>query len=216
MALLFACRERCSLQGGCPQSGAGGWRPPRRAMKALLPRHKWAISRISEGVHVPHALAEEFLAVPENLAIFEHLCAAEPTSPLRVYVFYQPPDEQMDTGDMVEAKLPTGQAAEKVLFFCSGEESTRLHGGCVYFVRMCETGNPVDLTVANDEDLLCGGIDAEPLRGLEVALSQVYAPVLDTVKPWGRADEAHVEEFRADLDRLSGECLRHALTRTSH
>lgn len=75
--------------------------------------------------------------------------------------------------------------------------------GCGLEFACCSRARAAAAPVQScDADLLFGEVSASPLHTLEALLSKLYQPLFHSRDQWGKAEDAQVREFRANLDKF--------------
>ena len=181
----------------------------------MTPRHRWMFQRLAESFSIGESFVEQSLRTEESATLLKAFLL-KPSSPPRLFAFYQPRQVRGDTeGEWNVPKVP----GEKVLFLTLGGGGTEsLQGKAAYFLRLQKDGKPVSLDVAGcSQSVVFGELGSSSnksmLHDLETVLETLYRPIihsLSTTAPkeeqkslWGSASTEQRDEFLNDMDKFS-------------
>tara|TARA_B100000795_G_C22806619_1_gene445355 strand:- start:150 stop:14669 length:14520 start_codon:yes stop_codon:yes gene_type:complete len=171
--------------------------------------------RLAESFSIGESFVEQSLRTEESATLLKAFLL-KPSSPPRLFAFYQPRQVRGDTeGEWNVPKVP----GEKVLFLTLGGGGTEsLQGKAAYFLRLQKDGKPVSLDVAGcSQSVVFGELGSSSnksmLHDLETVLETLYRPIihsLSTTAPkeeqkslWGSASTEQRDEFLNDMDKFS-------------
>ena len=148
-------------------------------MPSLTACHRYVLDRLVDSIGADKSAYLE-RAVTQERTFQEINDLLQPKGQKKLLFFYQSPAEG-DTGWGADKNQPE--------LFISNGESERLRGRCIYFVRVNPKGADARTV---DTDLICGEILGSALKTLQVALEDVFAPLLQVrmAAQQAKADDA--------------------------
>jgi len=146
-------------------------------------RHQWMADKLTQSFGVTdEQIVACFRSIKKKLEAF----FADPTSPPKLFFYYQP-------------RKRTSRQPE--LFLASATDGDKLEGKCLWFLRNTAPKQAVNTKIGQDATVLCGEMNSEILQTFEGTLSQVYAPLLKSQEQWGQITQE--KDKRAFLDTIA-------------
>ena len=151
------------------------------------------ISTISESLGIKkEATVEEYLKQERNEMLLEQFLKGE--GPKKILIYHQVQD-QISNDEIKEAN------ADPMLFITQGD-TERIKEKAVYFIRnLPENKKTINLTEANDNEIVYGELSSNVLMQLNNMMELVYFPMIERLeqKEWEKCEE----ESRFDFVSLS-------------
>jgi len=153
-------------------------------------RHRWIAAKVAEAFEHNNAEAAEKCVKANEDTVFQFFKSEKETEVNKLIFFYQVPMVQK-FGEMVP------QGSTPSLFMTTGEIE-KLDKKAVYFIRV----NPKGVGEKIEQDVVVGDTIGTPIETFRTLLTELYLPILEVQKDWGKNQEAATSEFLLGMGKF--------------